>query len=223
MAGQLKAAPAFTEEVPPEYAGDVCGQDRPMRADARRNNEKIIAAAKKVFATVGGHASIEAIAKEAGVGVGTLYRHFPNRIDIVEAVYRNDVEVLVQAAESAVIELEPWPALVSWLNAFVEYSQGKRIFFDRVARGIRKKPKFEAELSGAHRLRDGACLRTGAEGRSSAARRERLGPDATDLFDVLECPSCGGGRRANAGSCHRRAQVEALRVVSTDHWTGPES
>ena len=65
---------------------------RPMRADARRNYERLVDAARKVFADQGGGASMEAIAKQAGVGVGTLYRHFPKRIDVVEAVYRDDVD-----------------------------------------------------------------------------------------------------------------------------------
>ena len=60
---------------------------RPLRADAQRNYERLIVAARDVFAKQGGSASMEAIAREAGVGVGTLYRHFPQRIDVVEAVY----------------------------------------------------------------------------------------------------------------------------------------
>jgi AcrR family transcriptional regulator len=59
-----------------------------MRADAKRNYERLVTAARKVFDQEGGGASMEAIAKEAGVGIGTLYRHFPKRIDVVEAVYR---------------------------------------------------------------------------------------------------------------------------------------
>ncbi len=62
---------------------------------------------------------MEAIAKEAGVGVGTLYRHFPRRIDVVEAVYRTDVDQLVEAADVVSRDMEPWPALVAWLHAFV--------------------------------------------------------------------------------------------------------
>ena len=60
----------------------------------------------------------------AGVGVGTLYRHFPNRIDVVEAVYRTDVDNLVQTAEQVSGDLEPWPAIVAFLVAFVRYAQG---------------------------------------------------------------------------------------------------
>src|SRR5271170_8292497 len=95
------------DELATEDAGDP---GRCMRADARRNNERLVAAAREVFAKCGGGASMEAIAKQAGVGVGTLYRHFPKRIDIVEAVYRTDVDDLVLAADKAVANLEPWPA-----------------------------------------------------------------------------------------------------------------
>src|SRR5580692_2832183 len=102
--------------------GEVTDPSRPMRADARRNYERLVDAARDVFNAQGGQASMDAIAKEAGVGVGTLYRHFPKRIDIVEAVYRDDVDVLVDAAEQGLTDLEPWPALVAWLHAFVRYA-----------------------------------------------------------------------------------------------------
>jgi AcrR family transcriptional regulator len=77
----------------------------------------LVAAARTVVAQQGGGASMESIAKEAGVGVGTLYRHFPKRIDVVEAVYGEDVDELMDVAESVVVTLEPWPALVAWLEA----------------------------------------------------------------------------------------------------------
>src|SRR5580658_77053 len=94
-----------------ESSVDEERMDRPMRADARRNYDGLVEAARKVFADQGGGASMEAIAKHAGVGVGTLYRHFPKRIDIVEAVYRDDVDVLVGSAERGVTDFEPWDAL----------------------------------------------------------------------------------------------------------------
>ena len=84
---------------------------------------------------------MEAIAKQAGVGVGTLYRHFPRRIDIVEAVYRTDVDQLVRTAETAVAELEPWPALVAWLEAFVRYALGKRTFLNELHEAFEKNPQ----------------------------------------------------------------------------------
>ena len=69
-----------------------------MRADAKRNYELLVTAARKVFDQEGGGASMEAIAREAGVGIGTLYRHFPKRIDVVEAVYVDDVDELETVA-----------------------------------------------------------------------------------------------------------------------------
>src|ERR1700679_454187 len=113
---------------------------RPMRADARRNYDHLVVAARKVFAEQGGGASMEAIAKEAGVGVGTLYRHFPKRIDIVEAVYRDDVDVLVNLAEDGLTDLEPWAALEAWLHAYVEYGRAKRTFLNELHEAFEKNP-----------------------------------------------------------------------------------
>ena len=75
--------------------GQAIEDGRPMRADARRNRELLVATAREVFSEQGAAASMEAIAKRAGVGVGTLYSHFPNRLDLVEAVYQTDLEELV--------------------------------------------------------------------------------------------------------------------------------
>src|ERR1700722_8358508 len=120
---------------------DVGAPGRPMRADARRNYERLVVAARDVFAKHGGEASMEAIAKQAGVGVGTLYRHFPKRIDVVEAVYRNHVDDLVEAADRFVAELDPWPALVAWLGAFTRYAQGKRTFLNELREAFEKNPQ----------------------------------------------------------------------------------
>ena len=130
---------------------DADGAARPMRADAKRNYERLVTAAREVFAEEGGGASMEAIARAAGVGVGTIYRHFPKRIDIVEAVYREDVDELVSVAESVAAELEPWPALVAWLEAFVRYASGKRTLSERAARGVREEPGAARGVARAHR------------------------------------------------------------------------
>ncbi len=118
---------------------------RPMRADARRNYERLVVAARDVFADQGGQASMEAIAREAGVGVGTLYRHFPRRIDVVEAVYRTDVEELVEAAERVVEQLEPWPAVVAFLESFMAYAQGKRTFLNELHEAFDKNPNLRSQ------------------------------------------------------------------------------
>ena len=116
------------------------GTARPMRADAKRNYELLVAAARKVFDQEGGGASMEAIAKEAGVGIGTLYRHFPKRIDVVEAVYVDDVDELEHVARTVSDELEPWPAFVAWLEAFVRYASGKKRFMNELHEAFDKDP-----------------------------------------------------------------------------------
>ncbi len=119
---------------------DEAEMARPMRADAQRNYDRLVTAARQVFAQEGGGASMESIAKEAGVGIGTLYRHFPKRIDVVEAVYREDVDELTTVAESVTATMEPWPALVAWLEAFVRYAMGKKRFLNELHEAFEKNP-----------------------------------------------------------------------------------
>jgi AcrR family transcriptional regulator len=104
---------------------------RPMRADARRNYEKVLAAARDAFAAGGSATSLEEIARQAGVGIGTLYRHFPNRQALLAAVYAEEVESLFQVeslcrSAEDFAELEPWDALVAWLRGFVGYMATKQ-------------------------------------------------------------------------------------------------
>src|SRR5581483_3844001 len=91
---------------------------RPMRADARRNYDKVIAAAREAFAEGGASTSLEEIARRAEVGIGTLYRNFPNRQALLEAVYVGELDNLCRAA-GELEDLDPWDALVSWLHRFV--------------------------------------------------------------------------------------------------------
>ena len=93
---------------------------RPHRADARRNFDALLAAARSAFNREGIDVALEDIARQAGVGIGTLYRNFPARSDLVEAVYVSEIEELVQAARDA-MELEPWDALETWLRRFSGY------------------------------------------------------------------------------------------------------
>jgi AcrR family transcriptional regulator len=101
-------------------------RSRPQRADARRNYEKLISAAREAFAEDGTSASLEDIARRAGVGIGTLYRHFPTRQDVFESVYVEEVEALCRAANELPTDLSPWDALVAWLHRFVLYAATKR-------------------------------------------------------------------------------------------------
>jgi AcrR family transcriptional regulator len=93
---------------------------RPKRADARRNYDKLIAAAREAFTERDCSATLEDIARRAGVGIGTLYRHFPTRTDLVEAVYVEEVEALCRSADD-LSDAPPWDALVEWLHRFIGY------------------------------------------------------------------------------------------------------
>ena len=92
----------------------------PKRADARRNYDKLIAAAREAFAEHGTSASLEEIARRAQVGIGTLYRHFPTRQDLLEAVYVEEVEEMCESA-GEFADLPPWEALAGWLQRIGAY------------------------------------------------------------------------------------------------------
>jgi AcrR family transcriptional regulator len=93
---------------------------RPHRADARRNFDALLAAAREAFGQHGTDASLEDIARRANVGIGTLYRNFPTRQDLLEAVYVGEIQELCQAARD-VAGLEPWEAFNAWLERFAGY------------------------------------------------------------------------------------------------------
>jgi len=98
---------------------------RPKRADARRNYEKLLVAAREEFAEEGTSATLEDVARRAGVGIGTLYRHFPTRPDLLEAVYLDEVQAICDSAQKY-IDLPPWEALTGWLREFVSFAANKR-------------------------------------------------------------------------------------------------
>ena len=133
---------------PREAGGTETAEGRPMRADARRNRELLVAAARDVFSSRGAGVSMEAIAKEAGVGVGTLYRHFPNRLDLVEAVYQTDVDELWGTAQRVVAELEPWPAVEAFFVAFRRYAQTKQTLMAELQQAFEKNPDFRSRARG---------------------------------------------------------------------------
>jgi AcrR family transcriptional regulator len=165
-------------------AADGAPTHRAVRADAQRNRDRLVIAAREIFNEQGGQASMEAIARAAGVGVGTLYRHFPRRIDIVEAVYRNDVDGLVQTAETGVADLEPWDALVAWLEAFVSYARGKRTFLNELHEAFDKNP--ELKVDSRERIDNAldAVLR-----RAQGAGAVRTDVNGSDLMQLIS-PMC---------------------------------
>jgi AcrR family transcriptional regulator len=109
-----------------EILAELSGKRRP-RADAVRNRERVLEAAKAVFSAGGSDASLEAVARHAGVGIGTLYRHFPTREALFEAVYRREVEQLADLAEQLKADdAPPTEALRRWLRSNVEFVATKK-------------------------------------------------------------------------------------------------
>jgi AcrR family transcriptional regulator len=99
---------------------------RPLRTDARENREKLLRAASAQFAAAGADVALETIARRAGVGIGTLYRHFPTREALIEAVYRNEIDQLCAAAGQLLGALPPDAALAEWMERFISYATTKR-------------------------------------------------------------------------------------------------
>src|SRR6201988_2319218 len=100
---------------------------RKLRADALRNRERVLEVAKSAFTRAGADASLDDIAKQAGVGPGTLYRHFPTRDALIEAVYHTEVEKLAAAQRELSANLPPIEALRAWMMLFVDYIATKQI------------------------------------------------------------------------------------------------
>jgi AcrR family transcriptional regulator len=182
---------------------------RPMRADARRNHDVLIEAARRVFAEQGGGASMEAIAKQAGVGVGTLYRHFPKRIDLVEAVYRDDVDVLVASAERGRTEFEPWPAVEAWLRAYVDYGRSKRTFLNELHEAFEKNP--DLKPASRDRVWD-ACERVLRRAQDAGVARNDI--DGADLMQLVSPMCMSSTLTAEQGDRVLKMVLDGLRPPS---------
>src|SRR6202167_2097959 len=119
---------------------------RRPRADAKRNRERILEVAKEVFTRFGAAASLDDIARRSGIGSGTLYRHFPTRDALIEAVYRSEVEKLAAAAPRFAATLPPLEALRAWMLLFI----------DHVARKMLIVPAMDTVAGGSLRLMEGS-------------------------------------------------------------------
>jgi AcrR family transcriptional regulator len=137
--------------------------DRPLRADARRNRGRLLETAVRAFSQEGLDATLEAIAKEAGVGIGTLYRHFPTREALIEAAYRNELARLCEAVPGLLGEMAPDLALRAWMDRYVDYMTTKRGMADAlravIASGGNPFAESRRRLTGAI----AEMLRAGAE------------------------------------------------------------
>ena len=106
--------------------GDEGSPERRVRADAQRNIDTLLETAKAVFAVSGVDAPMREIAAKAGVGVGTIYRHFPQRADLVAAVFRHEVDACAEAASLLAAEYAPGDALDRWMQRYVDFLVAKR-------------------------------------------------------------------------------------------------
>jgi AcrR family transcriptional regulator len=131
-----------------EQGADAAGPARKPRADGQRNRERLVEVAKTAFADVGVDVSLDEIARRAGVGIGTLYRHFPTRDAIVEAVYRREVAQLAGAATRLLDSLSPGEALHQWMRLFVDYIATKKVMVSALSAIIGSRTELYA-YSGA--------------------------------------------------------------------------
>ncbi len=150
---------------------------RKPRTDALRNRERILEVAKEAFTRQGASTSLEEIAKQADVGIGTLYRHFPTRDELIEGVYRNEVEKLAAAASRFAEKMFPLEALRAWMLLLVDYMEAKHII----------APALNTIAGGPSRLHEGTrAMIQGAIGElvKSAKRSCDLRKDL-DAYDLL--------------------------------------
>jgi len=153
---------------------------RKPRTDALRNRERILEVAKGAFTRHGADASLDDIAKQAGVGAGTLYRHFPTRDALIEAVYGSEVEKLAAAAHGFAAAMSPVEALRAWLLLFVDYIAAKHII----------APALNSVAGGPARLYEGS--RSMVQGaidelvkRAKKSGNVRRDVDASDLLRAV--------------------------------------
>ncbi|WP_406049040.1 TetR/AcrR family transcriptional regulator [Kribbella sp. NBC_00889] len=115
---------------------------RPTRADAARNYDLLVTAAREAFTENGADTSLEEIARRAGVGIGTLYRRFPNRTALLEAVYVDEIQSVCDRAYGFAEELEPFEALAAWLRSFVGYAVSKKSLAGELTVALGKDSEF---------------------------------------------------------------------------------
>ncbi len=154
------------------------GTPRPMRADARRNYQALVSAASAAFIEHGADdASLEEIARRAGVGIGTLYRHFPTRQALLEAVYRDQVEAMCARADELLGSAPPGEALAAWLRGLVQFGRTKRSLTSALLATMNKDSELLSSCSAMMRQSAAALL-------TRAQDAGLVRPDA-DPADVL--------------------------------------
>jgi AcrR family transcriptional regulator len=175
---------------------------KPKRADACRNYDKVVPAAREAFAERGDSTSLEEIARRAGVGIGTLYRNFPNRQSLLEAVYLDEVESLCRSA--AEFEgLPPWDAFAAWVHRLVGYLATKQALAHELLEYLdRDAPLFKTRRE---------SLMTAGEPLLERAQRAKVVRDDTTLWDIIQMV---GGIAKIPGA--EPDQIEHLLAITLD-------
>ena len=186
-----------TDEQEPENR-----KPRRMRADARRKMDSLLQSAMEVFAASGVDAPVREIAEKAGVGIGTLYRHFPQRSDLIVAVFRHEVDACADAASVLAIEHEPGEALAQWMQRYVGFIAAKRGLATALHSG---DPAFDT-LPAYFQQRLEPALRTLLES-ATAAGEVRTDIAAMDLLGAV-ASLCMHAH--NQGPEHARRMVSLL-------------
>jgi AcrR family transcriptional regulator len=163
--------------MPPKHSHPA---ERKQRSDAQQNRERILVAAKEAFTQSGSNASLDDIAKQAGVGPGTLYRHFPSREELLKAVYQAGAEKLAKAGQQFADTLPPVEALRAWMMLFVDYIADKQII----------APALNALLDDPHKLYEASYPQIWEAIRALVKRAIKSGDirkdlDAIDLLRAL--------------------------------------
>jgi AcrR family transcriptional regulator len=153
---------------------------RPLRADAARNRARLIEVAKAMFSEGGADAGLEAIAKASGVGIGTLYRHFPTRDKLIEAVYLTETRNLAAEASRLSETLPPVEALRDWLRLFVDYIATKQVMSPALASLVGGTSELYAESTALIKAAVGSLV-----DRAVASGAIRLDIEPLDLLRAL--------------------------------------
>jgi AcrR family transcriptional regulator len=174
-------------------AGREAPMSRPVRADAQRNTDALLKAALAVFATSGVDAPVREIAEKAGVGVGTVYRHFPQRSDLIAAVFRREIDACADAAPILAAEHGPGEALARWMQRYAAFIAAKRGLAKALHSG---DPAFD-NLPGYFDQRLRPAFRSLLKA-AVAAGEVRADADADDLLGAVASlcmsPNAGAGR-----------------------------
>ncbi|GLW10730.1 TetR family transcriptional regulator [Microtetraspora sp. NBRC 13810] len=173
-------------------------ESRPLRADARRNRDRLLETAVRAFTEHGLDVTLEAIAREAGVGIGTLYRHFPTRDALVEAAYRNELARLCDAAPELLGSLPPDEATRAWMDRFVDYMTAKRGMADALRAVIASGGNPYEESRDRMVAAIGGLLRAGAE-----AGTVRPDVDPVDVLTGLSGVTLAAGDAAQRDRASR--------------------